>query len=103
MSAMHLKKARDRYASSDPVFVKNSLMLSVVMPCSSRLNAADVDRKSASAQLVEDHVLHQVIIFYLPESEHGVAHADVAEIIFLRRADVLLPLDVEARRAERLV
>lgn len=46
------------------------------------LHNADVDLKSTYSQLIIDYVLHDVAFFLLAEIEHGIAYADIGEIIF---------------------
>lgn len=63
------------------------------------LHNAYVDRIAAHFQLVEDDVLHNVVFFYLPEIEAGIAQPNVRHVIFERRFKVLFAFDIVALRA----
>lgn len=57
---------------------------------------ADIDAPSANLEFVEDDVLHRVRLFNLAEIEACIAQAEIGEIIFRRRVDVPLALDIVA-------
>ena len=58
----------------------------------------DVDIEPAAAKLVVEDVLHDMVFLGLPEVQAGILQADVCEIVFAGRADVLPSLDVVADR-----
>ncbi len=84
--------------------VRHKIHLKVIAPAFAGLvlgilfHDPDVNVKTADFQLVENDVLHYVILFLLAEIQAGIPQADIHKVVFQGRADVLFSLYVIADR-----